>query len=82
MQRQAKMRTTLLRGFAVSNSEPTESRESDDDVGNRKEAASPSGRRIINAQALLGDEQEVLIQNGEEFYRLRRTRAGKLILYK
>ena len=76
------MERTLLRGHRVSNPEPPElpSRE---DQAKRQDAAPPAGsRRIINSQELLGDDQEVLIQNGDEMYRLRRTRAGKLILYK
>lgn len=38
--------------------------------------------RIINCESLFAGDTEVLIQNGGEFYRLRRTRNGKLILYK
>ena len=40
------------------------------------------GRRIVDVETLLAGEQEVLIRNGEEIYRLRRTRLGKLILCK
>lgn len=38
--------------------------------------------RRIEAQALLGDAVEVEIVQGDETYRLRRTRNGKLILTK
>lgn len=34
------------------------------------------------SEQLLHGQREVLIQHGQEFYRLRLTRAGKLILYK
>jgi hemin uptake protein HemP len=34
------------------------------------------------SEELLGEKTEVLIQHGTEVYRLRRTRQGKLILYK
>jgi hemin uptake protein HemP len=33
-------------------------------------------------EELLGDQREVLIRHGDDFYRLRITRHGKLILYK
>jgi len=36
----------------------------------------------ISSQELLGDRQEVLIRHGEDVYRLRITRNGKLILQK
>ncbi len=38
--------------------------------------------RRIEAQTLLGDAVEVEIVQGDETYRLRRTRNGKLILTK
>ncbi len=34
------------------------------------------------SQQLLGEAREVLIRHGEEIYRLRLTRNGKLILHK
>ncbi len=34
------------------------------------------------SEEILSGQKEVLIQHGEETYRLRLTRAGKLILYK
>ncbi|QDU93987.1 hemin uptake protein HemP [Lignipirellula cremea] len=42
----------------------------------------PPARPSWSSDELLGTADEVLIQHGEEFYRLRRTRRGKLILYK
>ena len=38
--------------------------------------------RVWNSLELLGESREVLIQHGDELYRLRITRHGKLILYK
>ena len=66
----------------MSNPEPPELPPRDDQAKRQDAASLAHGRRIINSQELLGDDQEVLIQNGDEIYRLRRTRAGKLILYK
>jgi hemin uptake protein HemP len=43
-------------------------------------AAAP--REAWRSEELLGERTEVLIQHGTETYRLRRTRQGKLILYK
>jgi hemin uptake protein HemP len=46
-------------------------------------AGSPGAdRRIWTTKELLGDDREVLIRHGEDVYRLRITRHGKLILYK
>jgi hemin uptake protein HemP len=39
-------------------------------------------RESWRSEELLGDRTEVLILHGNEVYRLRRTRQGKLILYK
>lgn len=38
--------------------------------------------RVVDADALFAGDREVLIRNGNDFYRLRRTRQGKLILNK
>jgi hemin uptake protein HemP len=38
--------------------------------------------RIVNSQELLRGEQEIYITHQGDTYRLRRTRQGKLILYK
>ena len=44
---------------------------------------SPAGnRRLLEADELFAGEQEILIRNGDDIYRLRRTRLGKLILCK
>lgn len=46
-------------------------------------AAPPDQRRQTwRSEDLLGAESEALILHNEEIYRLRRTRHGKLILYK
>lgn len=42
----------------------------------------PAAPRRIPSGELLGDRSEVEILHGEEIYRLRRTRGGKLILTK
>ena len=39
-------------------------------------------RESWRSEELLGERTEVLILHGTEIYRLRRTRLGKLILYK
>lgn len=39
-------------------------------------------RESWRSEELLGERTEVLILHGTEVYRLRRTRQGKLILYK
>ncbi len=38
--------------------------------------------RVWSSEELFGEETEVLIAHGEQTYRLRRTRNGKLILCK
>jgi hemin uptake protein HemP len=63
-------------------STPTTPREAPREENLERPPPPAPGRRILNSQDLLAGEQEVLIQNGEEIYRLRRTRSGKLILYK
>ena len=39
-------------------------------------------QRVLRLEELLGDEREVLIQHGGEYYRLRLTRNGRLLLTK
>ena len=39
-------------------------------------------QRVLRVEELLGDQQEVLIQHGSEYYRLRLTRNGRLLLTK
>jgi len=39
-------------------------------------------QRVLSADELFVGQKEVLIRNGAEIYRLRRTRNGKLILCK
>jgi hemin uptake protein HemP len=48
----------------------------------KAEADGLDPRASWRSEDLLGDQTEVLIQHGTEVYRLRRTRQGKLILYK
>jgi hemin uptake protein HemP len=48
-------------------------------VGSRR--AAPGPREITSAELLRG-AREILIRHGEESYRLRLTRNGKLILHK
>jgi hemin uptake protein HemP len=42
----------------------------------------PQAREAWRSEELLGDKTEVQILHNNEVYRLRRTRQGKLILYK
>ena len=49
---------------------------------NEAQVPPPARQRVIDADCLFEGEQEVLIQNGDDTYRLRRTRHGKLILHK
>ena len=44
--------------------------------------AATGERESWRSEELLGARTEVLILHGNEVYRLRRTRQGKLILYK
>lgn len=44
--------------------------------------AATDPRESWRSEELLGDKIEVQILHGTEVYRLRRTRQGKLILYK
>jgi hemin uptake protein HemP len=39
-------------------------------------------QRVVRLEELLGDDREVLIQHGSEYYRLRLTRNGRLLLTK
>ena len=47
-----------------------------------KPAAEDCQRDVWRSEELLGDRSEVTILHNNEAYRLRRTRQGKLILYK
>ncbi len=38
--------------------------------------------RVIDSRDILGDQVEIMTRHGEETYRLRVTRNGKLILFK
>ncbi len=42
----------------------------------------PAGARQLDSRALLGEDRELLINHHGELYRLRLTRADKLILTK
>jgi hemin uptake protein HemP len=56
-----------------------ESDESRRSGGVRPGAGTP---RTISSRDILGDDKFVVIRHEEEFYRLQRTAAGKLILTK
>ena len=45
-------------------------------------AGVPAALRTVRSEDLLQGAREVLIQHGQETYRLRLTKAGKLILNK
>jgi len=45
-------------------------------------APAPDVRNSWRSEELLGEEHEALILHNDVVYRLRRTRQGKLILYK
>ena len=48
-----------------------------------EQPACPTERpRELSSAELLGGQQEVCIRHGDEVYRLRLTRNGKLILHK
>ncbi len=49
---------------------------------NPKADGREAGPRVIESAELLQGESEVLIRHGDEVYRLRQTRTGKLLLYK
>ncbi len=46
------------------------------------ELPSPVSLREIDSSSLLQGEKEILIRHGDEVYRLRLTKNGKLILQK
>ena len=46
------------------------------------DAVSPRETRVVRSEDLLAGRSEIFIEHGEEKYRLRLTRAGKLILQK
>jgi hemin uptake protein HemP len=61
--------------------EMTEARqhENEPSASTKQQSSRP---RIVNSQELLRGEQEIYIAHQGDTYRLRRTRQGKLILYK
>lgn len=63
--------------------------EHDSPSGNQPAAAAADERlaqtapkEVWYSEELLGTRREILIKHGDEIYRLRRTRQGKLILHK
>ena len=52
------------------------------DPSSPKPPTQPGDQRVIDAVELLDGQQEVMIRNGDQLYRLRKTRQGKLILHK
>ena len=51
-------------------------------IAPRAASAAQAAREAWRSEELLGERSEVLILHGSDTYRLRRTRQGKLILYK
>jgi hemin uptake protein HemP len=60
----------------------SEDRPCGDDAGQSLANAQGDSPRIISSSDILHGAREVIIQHGEERYRLRVTKAGKLILNK
>ena len=59
----------------------------DEEAGQRADAnpspaPGPDGLRVVTSEKLLLGQREIIIRHGSEDYRLRLTRAGKLILNK
>ena len=52
-----------------------------DDTPSTRALPAPASH-CLRSEDLLGGRRDVLIQHGEEFYRLTQTRSGKLILTK
>ena len=48
----------------------------------RRHAGAEAGPTWIDSRVLFGDKSEVLIRHGEQIYRLRITKQGKLLLNK
>ena len=59
-----------------------EGRDANLDVRETVPSSMPSAPRTVRSEDLLQGAREVLIQHGQEMYRLRLTKAGKLILNK
>jgi hemin uptake protein HemP len=47
-----------------------------------KQVPSATQRRCYSSADLMGSDREILIEHGGEFYRLRCTKLGKLVLQK
>ena len=47
-----------------------------------QELPRPAAKELLYSEELLGTRREILIKHGDEIYRLRCTRQGKLILHK
>ncbi len=69
-------------GVALSMSEPGSSSPSPAPDNKPSPDVEGEQRRIWTTDELLAGEREVLIRHGDDLYRLRITRHGKLILYK
>lgn len=54
--------------------------ESPEDISSREDAN--IRMRVVRSEDILSGNSEILIRHGNEIYRLRLTRAGKLILTK
>jgi hemin uptake protein HemP len=65
----------------TSNPRPSDSAISPGD-DSQPAVGDPQSQRLVDSAQLLQGEQELLIRHGNEVYRLRLTRSGKLILHK
>lgn len=63
-------------------SDPLEAKQSEGFDATRPAILQPEERRVIRSEELLQGQPEVLIQHGSEFYLLRITRNGRLLLTK
>lgn len=54
----------------------------DENTGSGVARPRGGGPRTISSRDILGDDKFVVIRHEDEFYRLQRTAAGKLILTK
>lgn len=60
----------------------TELAESTPNPPDRSDSNQSPARAVVRSEDLLQGQREVAIQHGEEIYRLRVTKTGKLILNK
>jgi hemin uptake protein HemP len=53
-----------------------------EDTGAERAATGGAARAVISSAALFRDRREIVIRHGDEEYRLRITKANKLLLTK